>query len=210
MQSNFTSLFHSKDEEFIAMIGKGYLSSIIAGDDFSKTAVILSNKRIYQTGKIFEFNSENNALEITSGKKVINIEDVSGTSYRTLTYPALLYIGIFLLVFCLVMAFGVFKDADDAFKIITFCVGLVLAILFTVMYAIKSEQYFLIEYNGGTMGIPTKFYNEAELNEFQQIISAEKDSIKSGFKEYKECPFCSEKIKIKAIICRYCGREQEK
>lgn len=28
-----------------------------------------------------------------------------------------------------------------------------------------------------------------------------------GSKEYKECPFCSERIKRKAKVCRYCGRD---
>ena len=54
MKYNYKSLFATKNERFVAILGPDYFSSILTDDDFSKPAIIITDKRVYQVGKIYE------------------------------------------------------------------------------------------------------------------------------------------------------------
>ena len=71
--------FYDPDEKFIGTLGQGYLASIIQGD-FSKSVLVLTNKRIYQKGKIFEIGNTG-SLQSVKADKVIEVDQVTGTSF---------------------------------------------------------------------------------------------------------------------------------
>jgi hypothetical protein len=56
MKYSYKSLFATKNEKFVAIMGPDYFSSILTEDDFSKPAIVISDKRIYQFGKVYELS----------------------------------------------------------------------------------------------------------------------------------------------------------
>lgn len=208
MKYNYKSLFATKNERFVAILGPDYFSSILTDDDFSKPAIIITDKRVYQVGKIYEpgFLGFISGRSVSTGKKIVNLEDVTGTTTKELSKPAFGYFVIFIgLLFALL---GILSDVRQSTIIM-----LVLALL-TVSSGVfliirRKQNYLSVEYAGGSMILPVKFVTQTELDLFQGIISLEKERAKEGFHDFKVCPYCAEKIQAQAKICRFCEREQE-
>lgn len=208
MKYNYKSLFATKNERFVAILGPDYFSSILTDDDFSKPAIIITDKRVYQVGKIYEpgFLGLISGRSVSTGKKIVNLEDITGTTTREISKPALGYTIIFIgLLFALL---GILSDVRESAIIM-----LILALL-TVSSGVfliirRKQNYLAVEYGGGSMILPVKFVTQTELDLFQGIISIEKERAKEGFHDFKVCPYCAEKIQAQAKICRFCEREQE-
>jgi hypothetical protein len=208
MKYNYKSLFATKNEKFVAILGPDYFSSILTEDDFSKPAIILSDKRVYQVGKVYDlgFHVLTGGHSISTGKKIVNLEDVTGTITKEISKPflgsSLIFIG---LLFALL---GILSEVKQSTIIM-----LILALLIVssgIFLILRSKQHYLIvEYAGGSLVLPVKFVTQNELDLFQGIISMEKDRAKEGFHDFKVCPYCAEKIQAQAKICRFCEREQE-
>lgn len=208
MKYNYKSLFATKNEKFVAIMGPDYFSSILTEDDFSKPAIVLSDKRIYQFGKVYELGLLGliGGRRVNTGKKIVNLEDVTGTTTRELSKPLLGYLVVLLgLLFALL---GIMSDVRQSTMIM---LGLaLLTVTGGVFLTIRRRQNCLIiEYAGGSMILPVEFVTQTELDLFQGIISLEKDRAKEGFHDFKVCPYCAEKIQAQAKICRFCEREQE-
>ena len=208
MKYNYKSLFATKNEKFVAIMGPDYFSSILTEDDFSKPAIVISDKRIYQFGKVYELGLLGliGGRRVNTGKKIVNLEDVTGTTTRELPKPLLGYSVILLgLLFALL---GIMSDVRQSTMIM---LGLaLLTVTGGVLLIIRRRQNCLIvEYAGGSMILPVQFVTQTELDLFQGIISLEKDRAKEGFHDFKVCPYCAEKIQAQAKICRFCEREQD-
>lgn len=207
MKYNYKNLFASQHEKFTAILGQDYFSSLLVDDDLSDSAIIVSDKRVYQVGKLYESGRRihGGGLRISRGKKSVSLQDITGTVSKEVTKPVP---GSSLIVFGVVAAtLGLLSEVRQS-AIIMLAIAAV-AVAAGVFLLLKlRKRYLVIEYSGGSMAQPVKFITDTELNLFQGIIMEEKERVMSGYGDLKECPNCGEKIQLSAKICRYCGEPQ--
>jgi len=207
MKYNYKNLFASQHEKFTAILGQDYFSSLLVDDDLSDSAIIISDKRIYQVGRLYESRSRiyGGGLRASRGKKIVSLHDVTGTACKEITKPVP---GSALVVFGVLAAtLGLLSDVRQSTYIMLGIAAVSIAAGIWLIIKLR-KRYLIIEYAGGSMAHPVKFITDTELNLFQGIISDEKEKLMSGIGELKECHNCGEKIQLTAKICRYCGEAQ--
>jgi len=208
MKYNYKNLFASQHEKFTAILGQDYFSSLLIEDDLSDSAIIISDKRVYQVGKLYEsrLRFPGGGLRVSRGKKIVSLHDITGTASKEVSRPLA---GTALITFGVIAAtLGVLTDVKQS-AYIMFGIA-ALAIVGGVWLIIKlRSRYLVIEYAGGSMAQPVKFITDTELNLFQGILSDEKERLMSGMADLKECANCGEKIQLSAKICRFCGEGQK-
>lgn len=207
MKYNYKNLFASQHEKFTAILGQDYFSSLLVDDDLSNTAIIVSDKRIYQVGKLYESGRRihGGGLRVSRGKKSVSLQDVTGTMSKEVTQPLP---GSSLVVFGIIAAtLGLMSDVRQS-AIIMLAIAIVSVATGLFLILKLRKRYLVIEYAGGSMAQPVKFITDSELNLFQGIIMVEKERVMSGAGDLKECLNCGEKIQLTAKICRYCGEPQ--
>jgi len=207
MKYNYKNLFASQHEKFTAILGQDYFSSLLVDDDLSDSAIIVSDKRVYQVGKLYESGRRihGGGLRISRGKKSVSLQDVTWTVSKEVTKPIP---GSSLVVFGVIAAtLGLLSDVRQS-AIIMLAIAAVSVAAGVFLILKLRKRYLVIEYAGGSMAQPVKFITDTELNLFQGIIMEEKERVMSGYGDLKECPNCGEKIQLSAKICRYCGEPQ--
>jgi hypothetical protein len=208
MKYNYKNLFATQHEKFIAILGQDYFSSLLVEDDLSDSAVIISDKRIYQVGRLYESRSglRGGGIRVSRGKKIISLPDVTGTACKEVSRPLA---GTLLIIFGMLAAtLGLLSDVRQSTWIMLGIASLAIAAGIWLILKLR-RRYIVIEYAGGSIAQPVKFITDTELNLFQGIISDEKEKLMSGMGDHKECPHCGEKIQLSAKICRFCGEAQK-
>lgn len=207
MKYNYKNLFASQHEKFMAILGQDYFSSLLVDDDLSDSAIIISDQRVYQVGKLYESGRRihGGGLRVSRGKKTVSLRDITGTMSKEVTQPVP---GSSLVVFGVIAAtLGLLSGVKQSTIIMLVIAALSMAAGVFLILKLR-KRYLIIEYAGGSMAQPVKFITDTELNLFQGIIMEEKERVMSGAGDLKECPNCGEKIQITAKLCRFCGEPQ--
>jgi hypothetical protein len=208
MKYLYTNLFASQNEKFIAILGRDYFSSLLVEDDLSDSAIIISDKRVYQIGKLYEYGLRGQAgrLRKSRGKKTVNLEDVTGTTSKEVVRPLA---GAVVIIFGLIaITLGLLSYVRQS-TIIMLVFGLAVIAAGVFLITNSRRKYLIIEYAGGSMALPVKFVTHSELDLFQGIILTQKDRAKEKPDDFKVCPHCGEKIEANAKVCSYCAQEQK-
>jgi hypothetical protein len=206
MEYNYKNLFASQKEKFIAILGKDYYSSLLVEEDLSDSAVIISDRRVYQIGRLYEFGfrGHNGSLRRSSGKKTVNLEDVTAATSREVIKPAAGSSVIALGVLAVIL--GLLSDVLQSTIIMRVIGAVILAAgIFLILHS--RRRYLIVEYRGGNMVLPVKFVSHSELDLFQGIVMTQKDRAKDGSSDFKICPNCAEKVDAQAKVCSNCGQE---
>lgn len=160
-------LFYDPNEKFVAMIGEDYITSFLHGD-FAKSIVILSDKRVYQRGKVFERQANGRFISVQGSKDVL-VKDITGTSFSETNLVPLLILGV-------MFSLGALAYSRDSFMgpltmiVSIFCIG---------FYFLGRRRMFRIDYPGGAIGTDARWYNQEQLQDFQKHISLIKERISS-------------------------------
>lgn len=206
MEYNYKNLFASQKEKFVAILGKDYYSSLLVEEDLSDSAVIISDKRVYQIGRLYEFGfrGHNGSLRKSQGKKTVNLEDVTGATSREVVKPvagsSVIVLGI------LAIVLGLLSDVLQS-TIIMLVAGTVVTAAGVFLIIRSRRRYLVVEYRGGNIVLPVKFVSHTELDLFQGIVMTQKDRAKEDVHDFKICPNCAEKVEAQAKVCSNCGQD---
>lgn len=206
MEYNYKNLFASQKEKFIAILGRDYYSSLLVEEDLSDSAVIVSDRRVYQIGRLYEFGfrGHNGMLRKSRGKKTVNLEDVTGAISREVIKPAA---GSSVIAFgILAVVLGLLSDVLQS-AIIMLVFGTAVIVTGVILIIRSKKRYLVVEYRGGNMVLPVKFVSHSELDLFQGIVMTQKDRAREDSQDFKICPNCSEKVEAQAKVCPNCGQE---
>ncbi len=153
--SKYTKIFVEPDENYIGSLGNGYLNSFLTSRGINRCVAILSDKRVYLRGNMYNIN--NGSIERFNMQQTIDLEDITGTGF-VFASPQL---------WKLILA------------IITAPV-IIPALLLIVSYIKNRDTLFFIEYAGGCIKFDASIYGLAESQDFEKQIRRAKNRVKEN------------------------------
>lgn len=88
----YKRFFMNPKENYVCALGNGYIQKFLANGSIGNGFSVVSDKRVYFNGKIYEVH--NSRLKATSESRTVDLKDVTGTGVRAIKYPLLLIAAI--------------------------------------------------------------------------------------------------------------------
>ena len=173
--------FHDPDEQVRGVLGQGYIGSLVSGQGFSRSVMYLTDKRLYQRGRIYE-KDPTGRWTSSKGVKAVSVRDITGTSFSESSPIAFLIIGII----CTVMAIGLLialpfaPSHERGFLFLPVALCVLAGVGGILRYVFGRIRTFVVHYAGGSIGANCRWYPEEEIEAFQRTISREKDRVSQG------------------------------
>jgi len=166
------AMFHSQKEKFEGVLGQGYAASVLQGN-LSKALLVLSDRRLYFKGKVLIPASSGGFIRVKSSQTV-NVRDIQGINFIDGSNPLHLGAGIvFSLATLVVWTLALTKESPwlglASFPFLIF------ALSFLASHFANKGKLMVIEYAGGAIAVPCRFYTETEIQDFQRKISMLRD-----------------------------------
>lgn len=155
-------LFVDASEVTVATLTNGMVLNFISGEGLRKEDAILTDKRMY-------YNHTDGLINLRTTEEKVNLRDITGTKIHDWNPRGILIIAaLFILIglYCVVEGMGG-----------GFFFGLLMALVFGVVYLILKKKFLRIEYAGGHIDFSVKKYSMANIREFQRCIHAMKDTM---------------------------------
>lgn len=158
-------IIHDKNEKIVSVLGKNYLQSVMTGSGVQNTSIILTEKRLYQIGKIFV--KEGSTIQKWEGKSTVYVDDISATSIITMNNIKLLILAVIStsLIFILPFIFIGFIT-----------VAIIPSLILWALYFVTKKKYLIFEYHGGHLLAPCHMYTSSQVDSFMKNISKIKDT----------------------------------
>lgn len=169
------NLFVDNDETSIATLGSGYLQNIVTKGGLSSIKAVLTQKRVYLSGKCFERTGK-----VWSKRKIsriIEVDDITGTGFEYVANIALIAIAIFILIASVIATIIGIAVMEEEGLLFLLCAAL--SIPFFIIYTIKRKTIFQIEYAGGKIGFDVKWLSANDSVYFQRQIHLIKERRKN-------------------------------
>jgi len=171
-------LLHNEDEEVLDILGQSYLTSFLTTGKFERSSMVLTARRLYQVGTIYEMNAGLPTLQQFKGKKVVSVDEITGTKYLSKEFVAALIGGIFFAIVSIILVVtGIVQQGRTggmAAVIIGSISGAFAALGFLIAFFGKFKL-FVVEYAGGAIATCCNWYPQEALEHFQASISALRD-----------------------------------
>lgn len=171
-------IFHNNNETLIDTLGSGFISSLFVQENFSKSVLFCSNKRVYQRGKLFDRNFQGK-ITYYNGERSVDLREITGLTFYVedpihrfkLIAPAF----IFGIIGFLIAA----GQRGDIKVIISVISGVLigLGIVLLIIYGLKKGKWFVIEYAGGMIMTNCNWYSKKSIKRFMKNVSIQKDKL---------------------------------
>ncbi len=149
-----------------------YTSRLVSNGNFGSTYCVLTDKRVYHKGV---FSSILSNGRFATGENVIEVKKISATSLTVRKHPILAILGfLFLLVAAAALVLNVMKVEwlpDDIAKI-AIIGGIVLGILFFILYLAVQQKLFRIIYCGGELALQLNGVSVKSIRAFRTAVHA--------------------------------------
>lgn len=177
--SKYGGTFFAPDEHQICTIGTGYLANTLSGAGNKRAGATLTNKRVYFSGSVYSLNNKGRFVSINQ-RKIVNNRDITGTGY--VFYRPLHYVWWSILSIVL----GFFGSAylgnqtgNDEASVLSFVIGIILFVVFLILYFIKRMTLLCVEYAGGNIAFDVRWIQKHEQDDFIRNIHLTKDNVYS-------------------------------
>lgn len=191
---NLRNYFFDPMEKELSVLGEGYLSELIRVGYSSKAYAILTNKRLYISGRYFD---SGNGYSFAASD---NLSLSLGTIYSMdkVKKPYLIYTILLILSACVAVIFlpsliyflySIIKpqlavNLSDGILSLA-AIVLVPSVMLT-LFKLHKRELLVIKYNEGEVGLPLKYYTTGELNHFLEDFKLAKDE--QSFEEQSAAP----------------------
>ena len=176
MENNkLIKVFVDENEALISSLGYNNRTN-----SFESSALLLSEKRIYQIGEIdysagdSHFN-ESEGISITSLNEVSSVWDILHQNILFIIFGILFFV-ISLSIFLITR----FIESSIPVLIIVSIFLLLVSLGCFVLYFLTKRKYLIIEYAGGKINFNSTEYSKEEIFKFQKAIFAQQDILKSN------------------------------
>ncbi|MFW5872329.1 MAG: hypothetical protein ACOCUT_04410, partial [bacterium] len=165
------NIFHDENESLIDALEESV--------NFNKNALYLTEKRIYQIGKLLQTKNKGKPIYYY-GEKIVYLQNIISTNLYSKN-PIGLYVwtviaGIMSLV-SLTAAFddNIKNELEDGLFIVS-GIFFIACMIMLINYFRKKGKWIIIEYSSGTIGLNCKYYSKKSVRRFFKNISLVKDS----------------------------------
>ena len=183
------SFYLDPDEKLQGVLGQGLITSLITGGGLGKSMMVLTDRRLYVQGKIYQKAGGLGGANfvVVKGKQTVPVSNITGTGFQERDPKAILILSwiigilaiLILALLLVVLRFGV-NDVDNKGDWVAWILSLMVTAAFCwVIYRIGCKRFFFVEYSGGSMATDCNWHSSSEIDEFQRLISRGQDKIKS-------------------------------
>ncbi len=166
MATTVKEIFVNPEEVEVAQLNT---TSVAAGTAIGNNYVILSDKRLYYKGAAVSLNGSN---QFASGEAIVDLKNVTGTSFAIARFPLCLFFGIIMLMAGVVLNLLMDGDAAAAMAMIPILL-MVMGVVFILLYIFNTVKTFVINYRGGTLSFRIKGLSfGASANAFRSFCHA--------------------------------------
>jgi hypothetical protein len=170
-------IFHDSSEELIDTLGSGFISSLVVQGKFNKSVLFLSNKRIYQNGKLFDRHIAGK-ITYSHGQRCVDLREITGITF-SVSDPIYRYVST-LILFVIGIGGLVLSSAIDSYDLQVIAIGIGAALILSsiislIVHLLKKPKWLAIEYAGGMIMTDCNWYANSSIKRFMRNISVAKD-----------------------------------
>lgn len=152
------NLFLENDEQQVAVLTRGIIGTWIAKGVLGRNFVVLSDRRLYESGVSTKTLSFNQYLQ------VLPLEAISSMGYYS-------QISLWPIIMGVTASLGiVIEIGDEVGNWIGFLIGFIGAVFWTVIFFLTRNKLFKISSDSGEVSLNFKVYGEERIQEFARKV----------------------------------------